>query len=267
MDKVLPRLGAVVDFAGRFARTDGILEVPRCAPQGIVTFSDSQLDATASAIAADLGLRFNSPNVTRLFLDKYEQRVTLTAAGLTVPGFISIPSGATAGREIAAVDRSRGLPAVLKPRTRVSEPRDVPCRACRRRARSARTGRGSPTTSISTRRTFSRNTFTIVRRTTPTSSAVTYRWRVWQSTARYGASRVTGKFALDAPFRETGNFIPSLLEPAEEDEITALAGQVAGALGVEHGCLHTEIKLTPDGPARHRIEPRGSAGAGSRTSS
>ena len=59
---------------------------------------------------------------------------------------------------------------------------------------------------------------------------------------------VTGKFALDPPYRETGNFMPSGLGPADEAAVVALADDAIRALGVQYGALHTEIKLTPDGP-------------------
>ncbi len=242
MDKVLPRLGAVVDFAGH-SRADGILELEKCAPEGIVTFSDSQLDV-ASAIAAELGLRFNSPNVTARFLDKYEQRAKLRAAGLIVPSFVSIPAGATAA-EISQLTAAANFPAVLKPRSgyasrethRVERADGVLDLLVPAGARATSTEAYVLEEYLPDRVADDADVF---------GSYVSVESVVVDGEVRHLA--VTGKFALDEPFRETGNFIPSLLEPDEEREITALAGRVADALGVEYGCLHTEIKLTPDGP-------------------
>lgn len=59
---------------------------------------------------------------------------------------------------------------------------------------------------------------------------------------------VTGKFPMVPPFRETGRFWPSPLEPAEEHLARDLARRSVEALGIREGLTHTEIKLTPDGP-------------------
>ena len=59
---------------------------------------------------------------------------------------------------------------------------------------------------------------------------------------------VTGRFPLAEPFRETGFFIPSALPPAVRAEVLDIASMAIKALGVRIGFLHTEIKLTPDGP-------------------
>ena len=59
---------------------------------------------------------------------------------------------------------------------------------------------------------------------------------------------VTGKFPLEQPYRETGNFMPSLLSRDELRAVTELAGQALAAFGVRFGCAHTEIKLTAAGP-------------------
>jgi biotin carboxylase len=59
---------------------------------------------------------------------------------------------------------------------------------------------------------------------------------------------VTGKLAQLPPFRETAQFVPSRLDPAEERSVADLAARAVAALGVARGLAHTEIKLTPEGP-------------------
>lgn len=59
---------------------------------------------------------------------------------------------------------------------------------------------------------------------------------------------VTGKFPLMPPFREHGGFVPSHLPPAEHEGVARLANDAALALGIRQGLVHTEIKLTPEGP-------------------
>jgi biotin carboxylase len=71
---------------------------------------------------------------------------------------------------------------------------------------------------------------------------------------------LTGRFPLAENFRETGFFIPAALEAGVQKEVLALATEAIEALGVQQGCLHTEIKFTPDGP--RIIEVNGRVGGG-----
>jgi hypothetical protein len=59
---------------------------------------------------------------------------------------------------------------------------------------------------------------------------------------------VTGKLRLVPPFRECGQFWPARLDAVLEESVLRLADQAIKALDVATGVLHTEIKLTPDGP-------------------
>lgn len=59
---------------------------------------------------------------------------------------------------------------------------------------------------------------------------------------------VTGKFPLMPPFREHGGFVPSHLGADESERVARLAADAALALGIRSGLVHTEIKLTPEGP-------------------
>ena len=71
---------------------------------------------------------------------------------------------------------------------------------------------------------------------------------------------LTGRFPLAENFRETGFFIPAALNDDDQSAVLALATSAIEALGVTTGCLHTEIKFTPDGP--RVIEVNGRVGGG-----
>src|SRR5690242_8974217 len=113
LGRLLPRLGTVVDRAG-LSPAETIAAVRAAEPEGVVAFTDSQL-ATASMIADGLGLRFNPPDVTARFLDKFQQRAALQAAGIPVPRIAVLPADATAAQLLELTARIT-YPAVLKPR-------------------------------------------------------------------------------------------------------------------------------------------------------
>ena len=71
---------------------------------------------------------------------------------------------------------------------------------------------------------------------------------------------LTGRFPSRSNFRETGFFIPAELEAGEESTVLDLCTAAIRALGVETGCLHTEVKFTPEGP--RIIEVNGRVGGG-----
>jgi biotin carboxylase len=50
------------------------------------------------------------------------------------------------------------------------------------------------------------------------------------------------------PFRETSAFIPSELSTHDQVAVMEMATRAVQAMKVSIGCVHTEIKLTPDGP-------------------
>ena len=83
------------------------------------------------------------------------------------------------------------------------------------------------------------------------------RSRLSHAGARY---ETIARFPLAEPFRETGDFMPHPLETEEAETVVAVAIAAAEALGVRSGALHTEIKLTPDGP--RIIEVNGRIGGG-----
>jgi biotin carboxylase len=71
---------------------------------------------------------------------------------------------------------------------------------------------------------------------------------------------LTGRFPMAENFRETGFFIPAALDDADRESVLGVATTAIEALGVHTGCLHTEVKFTPDGP--RIIEVNGRIGGG-----
>jgi biotin carboxylase len=71
---------------------------------------------------------------------------------------------------------------------------------------------------------------------------------------------ITGRFPPADPFRETGFFIPCAFDEQQRAEIADVATAAVRAIGVGVGVLHTEVKLTPDGP--RVIELNGRIGGG-----
>ncbi len=71
---------------------------------------------------------------------------------------------------------------------------------------------------------------------------------------------LTGRFPPAENFRETGFFIPAALDAGSRSAVLDLATRAIDALGVRTGCLHTEVKFTPDGP--RIIEVNGRVGGG-----
>jgi hypothetical protein len=56
-------------------------------------------------VAAELGLRFHSVAVAHRLTDKRAQREALGSAGVTVPGYWSVPAGAGLARAADVADR------------------------------------------------------------------------------------------------------------------------------------------------------------------
>ena len=71
---------------------------------------------------------------------------------------------------------------------------------------------------------------------------------------------LTGRFPPAGNFRETGFFIPAALDGDSRAAVLDLATHAIDALGVHTGCLHTEVKFSPDGP--RIIEVNGRLGGG-----
>lgn len=232
------RLGPAVDRAGAdLDATAGALADLEI--DGIVTFVDDHIEA-AAALAQRLGLRYHTPQVAKVVVNKQAQRATLAQAGIPGPGFWSIPPGVS-GEELTALAAEMVFPCVVK----------------------AAEGSGS-------RHMYLVGDVDELRAAVDSSAEASPRGFLveeylfdqisdeWfasylsiESVVREGQAThvaVTGRFPLAPPFRESGNFIPAVVPDGSEDELFALVDRTIAALGITDSITHTEIKLTPKGP-------------------
>jgi biotin carboxylase len=252
MTELLNRFGPVVDVSG--LNVGQILEelVSPSKPDAIATYLDANM-TTFAEVADALGLPFHSVESAAALTDKFEQRRVLGDAGLPMPACRIITPEQSA-RDLGPLEAAVSWPAVLKPRS----------------------AQGS-------RYTFAVNNDAELEQllhslgsTRPDMVLEEYiaddperaegPYAAYVSVESVAAAGIishlalTGRFPLAENFRETGFFIPAALEDADQKAALELATSAIEALGVQTGCLHTEIKFTPDGP--RVIEVNGRVGGG-----
>lgn len=231
--RVLRRLGRTVVAAP--GHEDEVIEWLRAEKvAGLISYTDERL-VEAAVLAEALGLAFHTPDVAVALTDKHLQRDLLRAAGLPGPEFALVQAGAPPPGL-----GSISLPAVVKPR---------------RGSLARNTVRADTPLELSIALANGRGEDLVIEEYLPDRTA-----RDEQDAADFvsvesvvcdGEHRVlglTGRFPFSEPFLETGLFMPADLPRGTSEEVVAVARAAACALGVERGFLHTEIKLTPDGP-------------------
>jgi biotin carboxylase len=247
--RLLQRLGPVVDVAG-LDQDAAAAALGREEPTGIATFSDELILPTA-ALASRLGLPYPDRAVAERLADKAAQRAALAAGGVPVPAHWLVPAAAGAEAVEDVLGHVR-YPAVLKP-CRGQGSRDVVAVADADELRSALRGPG-------------RRGDVLVEEYLADADwddpdfagYLSVESVVFDHEVHHLATN--GRFPMAEPFRETGFFIPAALPGTVRDDVLALVDAVVAALGIERGVLHTEVKLTPDGP--RLIEVNGRPGGG-----
>ena len=255
MSRLLRRIGDVVDIAG-MSLEDAAAAIAASRPGGILALADDLLVWTAQ-VAALLELRFLSPEVAERLTDKYLQRVALEQAGLPVPGFWRIPDDEDQSSWTVLAESVR-FPAILKPRRGEGSKDTVRVESLQElRSMAAAT----PNTSGSVRPELVLEEYLQDR---PEAAGHFFADYVSVesvvSNSRISHLAITGRFPPADPFRETGFFIPCAYEEDQCTAITAVATAAVQAVGIEDGLLHTEVKLTPEGP--RIIELNGRIGGG-----
>ena len=255
MQRLLRRFGTVVDVAG-MSGAEAAACVAAERPDGILALADSLLEWTAG-VAQLLTLPFITPEAAHRLTDKHAQRAALRDGGLPGPGFWRVPA-AEDDDAWASLARSATFPAVLKP-LHGEGSRNVVLVGSLDEVRSVvaemSAAPGSPRPGMVLEEYL---------RDRPPGAGERFAGYVSVesivSAGRVSHLAITGRFPLAEPFRETGFFIPSALGADERDAVLLVASAAITALGVTIGCLHTEIKLTPDGP--RVIEVNGRVGGG-----
>jgi len=204
-------------------------------PDGITTYAERMLVPTAE-VAAELGLSYHSMPTVNLLRDKFEQRKRLAEAGVQRTRSVSL-AGVDQWRDVAA---QVGFPLVVKPRL----------------------GEGSQYTHLvhsveqgeALLRDLSKSylgvlvaeEFIVGKKRPPLGDYVSV-----ESCAVDGKIThlgITGKFDILPPFREQGGFWPAPISDLERSDILDLTQRALVGLGIWTGMIHTEVKLTADGP-------------------
>jgi biotin carboxylase len=259
MARLLTRLGEVVDVTGLDA-AQAAAAIRAARPDGILALSDAMLEWTAD-IAARLDLpHFHAPATARRLADKRAQREALAAAGIPVPASWAVPPTGDGAGWRALLD-AVVFPAVVKPRRSEVSRNTLPVRSA---AELEAALAGIAARSPQDRDALQLEEYLADRPGAPGAGEDALADYLSVETAVVGGEprhfAVNGRLPLATPFRETGFFIPAALAEDERDAALALATAAVGALGVTTGVLHTEIKMTPDGP--RIIEVNGRIGGG-----
>ena len=251
MADLLNRFGPVVDLRGMNVEQT-FKTLADWEPDGITTYLDARMIELA-CVAEDLGLPFHSPATAAALTDKARQRQALADAGLDMPP-CHLVRRHQSPHELCGATAEVGWPAVLKPRS----------------------AQGSRYTFLARDRAELDNLLVALGPNRPNMILEGYLpddpardgdpYAGYVSVESLVADGVishlalTGRFPPAENFRETGFFIPAALDVESRSAVLDLATQAIHALGVQTGCLHTEVKFTPDGP--RIIEVNGRVGGG-----
>ncbi|HTD08000.1 MAG TPA: ATP-grasp domain-containing protein [Solirubrobacteraceae bacterium] len=281
MARLLRRLGDVVDVAG-LSLGDAAAAIAAARPDGILALADSLLLWTAR-IADRLKLPFLSPEIAGRLTDKHEQRLALQRAGVPVPGFWPVPDRdrQADGDAWEAFEHAVSFPAILKPR-RGEGSRDVVrvdsldelhaqladvvaagasaatdgASAVADERPAGTDGTAAPASDELVLEEYLRDRPEAAGQ--PFADYVSVESVV--SDGHVSHLAITGRFPPAQPFRETGFFIPCAFDQDQCAAIAEMATAAVQAIGLQRGALHTEVKLTPDGP--RVIEVNGRIGGG-----
>ncbi|MGA2969257.1 MAG: ATP-grasp domain-containing protein [Acidimicrobiales bacterium] len=251
--RLLRKFGPVVDSAEQDFQSVAA-EVQAHGPVGILSMHDADLVWTAR-LAEELRLPFHSLDTAQKLTDKHAQRDALAAAGLAVPMFRILPRNATVA-DAEEIGRTFSYPAVLKPRWGQSSRDTLPISSLSQLLETLKELKGLEAEDYvlegfvpdASRELAGRGFANFV----SVESVV--------EGGRVQHAAISARTPFRWPFRETGYFTPSALSPELEADVLRVATGAALALGVVIGCLHTEIKLTDDGPVI--IEVNGRPGGG-----
>lgn len=248
--RLLRRMGTVLDITGLDV-AQAAEQLASHAPDGIIAFDEVEL-MRAAAIGGCLGLPVQSTQTVTRLTNKLAQRQALQAAGLPTPGFWAVPAGADAATR-ESVCRDVRYPAVVKPQSGAGSRGTYRVADAAELARALDHEQQEGAVDLLVEQML-RDWWPRAER--PYADFVSVESIVAHGEPSHLA--VTGRGALDEPYRETGDFIPSNLPPDVTGEIMRVAGRAIEAIGARTGVFHTEVKVTPDGP--YVIEVNGRVG-------
>jgi biotin carboxylase len=251
MTDLLTRFGAVVDLEGQSVE-QAVKVLGDWEPDGLTTYLDAGMVELA-CVAERLGLPFHGQETAAILTDKARQRQALADAGLDMPRCRLVrPDHSEAG--LSTVAAEVGWPAVLKPRSAQGSRYTFLVRDGEEFKRLLDTlGPDRPEMVLEGYLPDDP-----ARDGDPYGGYVSVESVVADGAVSHLA--LTGRFPPAKDFRETGFFIPASLDDESRSAVLDLATRAIAALGVRTGCLHTEVKFTPDGP--RIIEVNGRLGGG-----
>jgi len=251
--RLLARFGPVIDSSTYDLA--GLADAVRAhRPDAILSLHDGDLVWTAR-LAEELRLPFHSLDTAQKLTDKHAQRDALAAAGLIVPMFRVLPRHASEA-DVASIGETFRYPAVLKPRWGQSSRDTRPISSYAELLATLEESHGLEAEDY------------VLEGYVPDASeelgghgfANFVSVESVVEAGRIEHATISARTPFRWPFRESGYFTPSALSPKLAADVYLVATNAARALGVTIGCLHTEIKLTDDGPVV--IEVNGRPGGG-----
>jgi predicted ATP-grasp superfamily ATP-dependent carboligase len=217
---------------------------------GAATHSELLL-ATLARITSALGLRGNPPEVVEVAQSKLLQRQALAAAGLPVPRFHPVRGE----HDLRAAGEAVGYPAVLKPVlgaasigvVRVGSP--VELAEAWRRTSAARTPFLEPSGGFVLEQELQGAP------ATPGEADYCSVESIVRDCAVHHLA-IVDRLPLRHGFVEEGLVYPSVLPDAMRAAVEACASYAIAAIGLTDCAVHTEVKLTPDGPVCIEVNAR-----------
>lgn len=252
MARLLRRFGTVVPTGGLDLEA-AAAAVGRHRPDGIATYFDAGM-VDLARLAARLGLPFYSPETATAMVDKVRQREKMAAAGLCVPRFWDVPATGDVPSILATIDAAGAWPVVLKPRSE-SGSHHTFLTTSPAEATEALVGLGTARRDMVAEEYIAGDPYLAEG---PFADYLSVETLVAEGVMSHVA--MTGRFPQAEMFRETGFFIPAVLEPELVPAVIDETERAIASLGVDTGCLHTELKLTASGP--RIIEVNGRLGGG-----
>ncbi|MGL5858152.1 MAG: ATP-grasp domain-containing protein [Angustibacter sp.] len=208
--------------------------------RGVATFSDRTL-RLAATLGEAFGCDFHTPEVAAGLTDKLLQRRLLSVGSVPTPAVVAPKSPAG----ILDTTRAVGFPCVVKPRQSCESQHTY-------RVTDPATARDVVDEAAGVWDAVGGFVVEEMLRGDQRVAGPGWGWYVSVETmvvhGRQHHLAMVGKLPLTHPFRESGDFFPATVPPTDVPVILAGVTEAITALGIRHGCCHTEVMLTADGP-------------------
>lgn len=219
--------------------------LPRSQLAGITTTSEYYVEI-AAALAAALGLPGNPPDAVRTCRDKAAARRALAAAGVAQPRY----RRATGPDAAVVAAHAVGLPCVVKP---VRDSGSLGVRLCHTAADVRSHAADLLTATTNVRGQPTRKAVLVEQRLTGRELSV----EMFSAGGRATCVGISEKVLIGAPyFVEDRHIFPAALADLTTLPVIDLVADALAATGIRHGPTHTEVRLTPAGPAVVEINAR-----------